>query len=211
MPLGNGPVARFVPGFRIARFSGTTRNDPFAGPALNPWWSRLGPSPASAAFSTTGGVTTLGITLPAQRDRLTETAAAAQLSGDYTLRGHFRNLSNGGGMFGLAIVDASGNGVGYSPYNDGNTYMWSVAGWNYSGTGPNNGGQPPLAGDFWLELHKVGTAWTGRYTTDPNGLTGWTSYTGALTWAGTPAELGFMRLYTSGGTIVATLLGWQIV
>ena len=72
---------------------------------------------------------------------------------------HFTNNDMAAAMFGLVILDADGNGAGYSPYGDGNTYLWHVAHWGYAGTGPHNGSQPSLF-DYWLDLHDNGA---GRY------------------------------------------------
>lgn len=136
-----------------------------------------------------------GVTIPfdAQGDAIYRAAP----TGDFELVCGFTG-DEYGGMTGLLIVDSNGTGVGYSPYFDFNVYCWAVTAWNYASSGPNNGAPSPRFGQrYWLALKKVGTAYTGRFSTD--GLT-WTAFTTAATGPATAAYIGVGRIYTSGGT-----------
>lgn len=102
-----------------------------------------------------------------------------------------------GGMTGLAIIDTLGTGVGFSPYNDGNTYSWSMLTYNYTASGfsINNG---PVAGQVYhIALKKVGTGYTGRYSVDG---VNWSATSSTLTSLITVDRIGFARIFTAGGT-----------
>lgn len=207
MPLGNGPAALFVPGWSKKPFKGTPTNDQFEGGSLGSWWTPAG-TPPTILFPASGADPT--ITMGAQRDRIMLSATYLP-SGSYSVRLHLGSISDGGGMTGIAILDGSGNGVAYSPYNDGKTYMWNITGYAYASTGPNTGTEPILATDFWIEIARSTTTYKGRWTNDPLGVSGWSTYTTTITNAFTPTQLGVLRAYTSGGTITAILKDWQIV
>lgn len=102
-----------------------------------------------------------------------------------------------GGMFGLALLNASGNGTGFSAYNDGNAYTWAVTSWIYAGTG--NAVAHGLTFDnrhYWTSMKKSGTNITGRISA--NG-TSFTSFTAASTLSVTPVYLAVIRLFSGGG------------
>lgn len=69
----------------------------------------------------------------------------------FVVRAHLKSLTSLGGMPSLVALDASGNGCGVSPYNDGSTYGWNVGTYVYSGTNRQLSGTNP-ATDIWLEL-----------------------------------------------------------
>jgi hypothetical protein len=201
MPLGNGPLARLTPGRRTVTSRGSPTDDPFVG-ALAGWWSSTGllVGPNGALSS------------PSQHDRLTMPPTYFVTNG--AIQMHFKGVpstANFGAMFGMCVLDVSGNGVGYSPYNDGNSYIWGISGYGYSGTGANNGSQPNPA-EFWLELRQVSsTTWKGRYTNDPLGVTGWSSYTGTGSGPTTPSQIGLLHAYTAGGMFSGTLVEWRSI
>jgi hypothetical protein len=80
--------------------------------------------------------------------------------------------SNWGLMAGPVFLDASGNGFGFSLYDDGNMYRWNVSSYRYSGTGPGagNGGvsSSPLV---WLFLRRQSATNTWTLRSSLNGST----------------------------------------
>jgi len=143
--------------------------------------------PASTYFS--AGTTVL---FDAQGDAILRAAP----SGDFEIVAGFKG-DEFGGMTGLCILDSIGTGAAYSPYNDGNTYMWAITTYNYAASGPNNGARPAANMVYWLSLKKVGTNYTGRFSAD--GIN-WTGFTSNLSSGITPAKIGVLRAFTSGGT-----------
>ena len=135
-------------------------DDRFAGASLAARWYLNGIPTVSVA----GGVLTL--TANARGDGIYQRPARmpAGARGVHYVA-HFTDNDMPAAMVGLVILDAEGNGAGYSPYGDGNTYLWHVAHWGYAGTGPHNGSQPSLR-DYWLDLHAGGTGgYAGRWGT----------------------------------------------
>lgn len=104
-----------------------------------------------------------------------------------------------GGMTGLGVIDTNGTGVGFSAYNDGNAYTWSITTYGYASTGNSiASGAPGLNAWYWLALRKNGTTYTGRISKD-GGLT-WSGSTGGHTWTGTPHRVGVGRFFSSAGS-----------
>lgn len=101
-----------------------------------------------------------------------------------------------GMMFGLGLLNASGAGVGFSPYDDGNAYTWGISGWGYSGTGTSiSNGLTFDTRHFWVLLRKSGTNVTGRLS---NTGSSFSSTTGARAIGVTPAYLTISRFYSRG-------------
>ena len=152
-PRGLPGAARSVS--RLGQF-----DDRFVGAALATKWHANG----IPAVSVAGRVLTL--TANARGDGIYQRPAqmpAGARGAHYVA--HFANNDMPGAMFGLVVLDGDGNGGGYSPYGDGNTYVWHVSHWGYAGTGQNNGSRPPLQ-DYWLDLHASGTGgYAGRWGT----------------------------------------------
>lgn len=98
-------------------------------------------------------------------------------------------------MYGLAIVDVNGTGIGFSHDYDVSSYLWNVSSWNYSGT--NNSvasGTPRDNRHIWIMLKKVGATYTGRQSIDGSTITATAAATPA---AFTPAYLAIARMYTN--------------
>lgn len=101
-------------------------------------------------------------------------------------------------MFGLAVVDANGDGVGYSYDYDGSSYDWTVTGWVYSGTGTSHAAQGGGLGaggtHVWTCLRKTGTLVQGRESVDGATLN---ALTAGSTLSVTPLYLAIIRLITN--------------
>lgn len=106
------------------------------------------------------------------------------------------------GMFGPFVVDASGNGRGFSYYYTGGSYIWRIANWAYSTTGPNVAAYPAAEGmPSAMLLRKVGSDYYGR--TYANGS--FSAYTAADNWTTTPAYIGFGRIYTGNAACSSSI------
>ncbi len=80
-----------------------------------------------------------------------------------------RTISRWTDMFGLGVVDASGNGLGYSYDYDGNSYEWALTGWVYSGTlnaHVASGSLESGGTHVYTALRKTGTTVQGRDSAD---------------------------------------------
>lgn len=106
----------------------------------------------------------------------------------------FRTGSRWDDMFGLAIVDATGEGWGYSYDYDGQSYDWHVTNWVYAGTGVGHaaGGSLEAGGTHvWTVLRKTGTLVQGRESVDGATLN---SLNTGSTFGGTPQYLAIIRM-----------------
>jgi hypothetical protein len=105
-------------------------------------------------------------------------------------------------MLGLAFVDNSGNGTGFSLYGTGAAaYMWGVTGWQYASTGSaitiaTYGLYGSSGMTIILKLKRVGTTITGSLSV--NGGTIWQTVTRSD--STTFTRIGIVRLYSDGGT-----------
>lgn len=170
-------------------------DDGFNGTSFDPKW--LAGDAASASFPPDG---TANVTFGTYKGRYMQSLAGAP--SDFTVRTLIRNLSAKGGMTGILIADASGNGVGFSAYdNPDSTFMWTVTAYGYASTGPQGNG-PVAVEAVWLELEKVGTSYRGRWTPDPAGEVNWSAWTSTLTSSATMTQIGVCRMYTNGGSII---------
>lgn len=101
------------------------------------------------------------------------------------------------GMLGINLLDASGNGVGYSPYdNTPGTYTWGVASWVYGSTAAVGYSDNPPAlsiGSCWLSLRKVGANVQGRVSYDGRNFSNFNS----------GVAIGTTPLYVTIGTLYA--------
>lgn len=105
-------------------------------------------------------------------------------------------------MFGLAILDTSGNGMGYAPYQ-GLFYNINVTGWAYASFG--NSATPSAGvyndylsgGHVWLGLERISsTQYRGAHSTSG---TAWdTRPTANTPTAFTPAYICLVRMFSSG-------------
>jgi hypothetical protein len=106
---------------------------------------------------------------------------------DFELIAHIRGLTATGNMTGVFAVDASGNGAGFSIYDDGNAYMWTLASFVYSATGPSVTNSGFIMADHWVHMRRVGTNWNGRWSNDGDT---WGSWTGNLSNSTTMTRVG---------------------
>jgi hypothetical protein len=108
----------------------------------------------------------------------------------------------GGGMLSLAILDASGNGIAISGYNNPlGIYAWNVAAYAYSSTLLNpitSATMPGREQPHWLRIRYVpGGSCTFAVSLDPD--SGWTS-TATTPSTFTATQFGICRLLASAPT-----------
>jgi len=117
-------------------------------------------------------------------------------AGDFEVMVRFDAVGDFANMPAIGVLDPSGNGVCFSPYSDGNAYMWNVGGYGYSGSGPQLAGSRPSYGDpFWLAIRRVSGNYSGRWK-QRGGK--WSAWSGNLASGITPSQIGFGRNYTAG-------------
>lgn len=171
-----------------------TYGDDFTGASLNGRWTRHG-MPATETFQDGGG--SWMSYLPTAQGQFYLQAAPA---GDFTivLAGSLAGSPTCGMNLSPIIIDSSGNGVGCAEYSGQGfgTFNLSAYGWSSWGNalvgGPSGEYQSSLM-KVWMQLRKVGTSYSARYSF--NGFI-WSPYTTAITWAGTPASIGFGNAYS---------------
>lgn len=190
-------------GYAVQNYTGTYDDD-FDGTSLDAKWAAAGGP--SVTFPPDG---TANVTFSAQKARYMQTIDGS-FPTNFTASMLMRNLSDVLGMTGILVVDASGNGVGFSVYS-GNTYLWNITNYGYASTGNAVGTVPTSMEAFWLQLEKNGTSYRGRWSPDPAGLVNWSSWTSAGTYTNTMTEIGACRMYTSGGTITFRWDGFLVV
>lgn len=117
---------------------------------------------------------------------------------DFELMAHIKNLGNLGNMTGLWALDNSGNGVGYSPYDNGNSFIWRVNNYTYNGDGPNVSTETIIVGDHWIRLRRVGSNWSGCWSSDGDN---WSAWTGDQSDARTITRVGFGAMYYKGNLL----------
>lgn len=170
-----------------------TYGDDFSGASLNPRWTRRVVTPGEETYQVDGGKGML-VAFSTGAAARAYYQAASFTNGTIILSCH---RYAGGDMTGPFIVDASGNGIAASPYNDNNFYLWSVSGWAYAGTGPSLGGAGPsflYAGyPYWISLRKAGTTWFARISL--NGMDWSPEIT--TTSSFTMASIGWGRIYNT--------------
>ncbi len=179
--------------------------DEFTTTALTGWTLSGGLTTSDAAAITTEpyDATCLDVTFTAQGTRLLKS-----LPGSWTnliLTCHGLTSADAAGMIGLSLVDASGNGMAVTPYNDGGVYVWTVATYNYSGSyGAVGGGWTTMNGGpaasnypFMMRIRKSGSNYYGAFS--QNGGLSWNE-TSAITPGLTFNRFGVARHYSGGGS-----------
>jgi hypothetical protein len=150
--------------------------------------------------SLTGDGSKYTATLDAQGDAVLR--SFSDIRGNVAIMAHIVGLTDAGSMLSVLALDGSGNGKGFSRYNDGNSYVWNVSSYIYSSTGPGISGTPTLA-DHWLRLERdVSGLWTGRYSSD--GST-WSNSTATVSDTRTITQIGIGRLFTTGGALSVSM------
>lgn len=116
---------------------------------------------------------------------------------DFGIVAHIKGLTALGNMVGVFAVDGSGNGVGYSPYDDGNSYTWTLAAYVYSATRNSVSASGIRTADFWVHLQRTGTGWSGRWASGVDNLRplSWSSWSSAYTDSRTIAKIGVGGMY----------------
>ena len=111
-----------------------------------------------------------------------------------------RNISNDGGMTGLCLVDAAGDGLVVCAYQLA-LYAFNLTAYAYVSALISSGIGVGVQDAYWLELEKVGSVFRVRWTPDPEGLVNWSSWSGTGTLAKTYNRIGVIRAYTGGGAV----------
>ncbi len=168
-------------------------------------WTTGGSPSNSAVTSEPYDATCQALTFGSQGDRYYQ----AIDSGDWIYYLTIHGVTNStpdptaatGAMLGLSAVDNSGNGTGFSIYNDGNAYMWAITGNNYSGSGNSVAHKcaTPLASAWPIvyKFQKVGTLITGSIS--PNGGVTYNA-TAGRTDSTTFTRIQIERIFSGGGT-----------
>lgn len=201
-----GRLPRGIPGFGANTTDLGPYDDLFGGGALGALWTLRNITNGSEAAVGSGRVT---LTINGQGDSMYTLPASGWIGSATDCDVYMRCSGNNvpGRMAGIILLDSSGDGIGYSPYNDGNTYLWNVTGYNYASTGPANGNQPSLPGDYWIHLRKRGSTITGRWANHDSGHTYLTQAYGAFTSGSTKTNafdrVGLGALWTTGSGTIA--------
>lgn len=170
-----------------------TYGDDFTGTSLDAKWTRRNLTAGDETYQTTDNGW-LHVTIPSGGawDRQYHQACPA---GDFTVEmSCVLYAENNSLMFGPMVIDSSGAGVAFSPYNDLSMYMWNLASYQYSSTGASMpwGYWHHTAGErHWMRLRKVGTSYYGSVSRDGHI---W-SREASATWGGTPNRIGFGRMF----------------
>lgn len=163
--------------------------DDFTGTSLDPAWSRHGGVTTTQETWNNPGLT---VTNLAQNEGYLRSAP----SGDFTVELDM-TLTDTAHMMGPVILDDNGNGIGATWYtNPAAALVISVSNYSYGGSFAQVG-TTQSAGR--LRITKAGTTYTVAYSAD-NGAT-WTAETSALTWTGTPTQIGALATYLTQGSV----------
>lgn len=188
-----------------------TYGDDFTGASLDAKWTRHNLTSGDETYDTTdnGWLVT---TVPASgsADRQYHQAAPA---GDFTIimSQTIHSTSGGAGtMVGPMIIDSSGNGIGFTPYNDNNAYFWNLSSYAYSSTGPSQlwGYWDHMTGmKHWIRIRKSGTTYYASVSRDGHR---WSPEI-STTWGGTVDRIGFGRMFNSGVGFVMNVDRFNVV
>lgn len=195
---GSGLVAPLLHVDSLALHS--TVGDDFDGPSLDAAWTLQGITGGALSFivPTSYDDSALQVVWPNGASVIHRAKPAAT---NFTIYGTYHGCSALGGMEGLCITDNSGNGVGFSPYSGGASYIWGLSGWAYSASGNSVAGVPwryPNSGvPYILRIVKSGTSYTGGYSSD-GGLT-WLE-TASGTNSTTMTRVGFGKFFSGTPT-----------
>lgn len=170
-------------------------DETFPGSSLPAGWTFTG----SGMTVVAAGAAT--VTSGAQSDRLMF-AYTPPTNGIVVIRAHLLAISGTGGMPSLVALDSSGNGLGTSPYNDSNWYIWNATGtgYQYSGTNSVIAASPSLT-DVWASLLIIDGYIAGAgFSSD------------GASWSGLPAvaagpftitQVGLCQLFTSANMVIS--------
>lgn len=147
--------------------------------------------------SVTGNGTEYSILLDAQGDAMTRSFTDTGLP--ISIMAHLTGMTDAQPMIGICALDSSNNGVAFSRYNNGSTYLWRISSYNYASTGPGISSVPTI-GDHWLHLMRDGSAqWKGRYSSDGSAWSVWTSLDFDNR---TISHIGILRAYTGASQTI---------
>lgn len=180
-------------------------DDLFLGAALRSAWTLRGLTGADVSVSSDRAT----LTIDGQGDAMYIQPGAGNIGSSTDCDIYMRCSGNNvpGRMAGIALLDSSGNGLGFSPYDDSKTYLWNITAYNYVSTGPTTNDRPILPGDYWLHVRKRGSSHTGRWATHDSNKTyaeqNYGSFTTALTRTDAFDRVGFDAPWTTGSGTIA--------
>lgn len=182
---GSGPIRT------ILKTLHATYGDDFTGASLAVKWSRAGNAVSGQeSFQVDSDAATptwMRWTRGATGGWIYQTAPA----GDFTLIGCLGGWNGSGVMHGPVIVDSAGTGVGATFYSSPSSYLvTSLTTMAYASNFAQGAGMTnPYDGSrVWLRLRKSGTSYFVSASFDGEK---WAPESTALTWAGTPTQIGF--------------------
>lgn len=205
---GGGGGGSGRPPLDLATLHGTYGDD-FDGASLNARWTRLNLTSGDETYTTTDDGW-LNVVIPGSGavDRQYHQAAPA---GDFSI---IMSMvlwgDNNSMMFGPMVIDSSGTGIAFTPYNDNNAYIWNLSSYAYSSTGASMlwGGWQHMVGEkHWVRLRKSGTTYYGSASRDGHI---WSKEVSG-TWAGTVNRIGFGRMFNNGTRIEAHIDRFNVV
>ena len=129
--------------------------------------------------------------------------AGGNLPDDFEVAFLLSNIVDYGNMTGIAVLDASGNGIGFSMYSTAvGIDLWAIASYAYSSTLAQNTATYPNAAQnyapLWLSLERsTATSWNALWSTDG---TTWTTAHSAVSRTVTNARRIFVGQMYNGGT-----------
>lgn len=185
-----------------------TYGDDFDGASLNARWTRRNIVAGDEAYQEGGGSYMRVNLSGGSADKLYLQTAPA---GDFSLVLSFTDFTGVGiaTMTGLVIVSTTGAGVGFSNYNDTNSYTWNLSAYAYSSTGTNiNFERAPTGRKQWFKLRKSGTNYYGSISHDG---ANWSYETAALSNAFTVDRIGFGRILTAATSQVIAVDRFNVI
>lgn len=204
--IWSGRVPRGIPGFGLSASDLGPWDDTFTGASLSSRWVLRNIVNVSEAAVANGRVT---LTINGQGDAMYLAPGAGNIGAATDCDVYMRCSSNNvpGRMAGIILLDSAGDGIGFSPYNDGDTYLWNTTGYNYASTGPAVGSQPVPTGDYWIHMRKRGSTITGRWANHDSSkrfdLQNYTAFTSGSTTSNAFDRVGFGALWTTGSGTIA--------
>lgn len=184
--------------------------DDFSGTELDPKWTRGGVASATKETSDGTGLKIAGA--PTTDNGLWRYLQPAP-NGDFSIVMRMAGYNRQQGMMGPVMLNSVGNGVASSAYTAAATYyLWNVAGYAYSTTGPSHDPLNSLPANngvsYWIRLRKIGTSFYSDVSLDGEG---WLTTAGPLTYAGTISQIGFASILAVGRAPVFKALRFNVL
>jgi hypothetical protein len=175
----------------------STYGDHFTGGSLDAKWTRYTIVSGDEAYGITNGSSLRTKLWGGTNDKWYWQTAPA---GDFEIQCKLAIFGGTQNLLGPAIIDSSGGGLFTAINSDGNFYIWTIAGYAYTG---NDGGAaeegsssaPWRGANVWYGLRKVGTTYSARFSI--NGIT-WSNYlTAGSSHSFTVDRIGFGKTFNT--------------